>query len=123
MDKLRSYVSNLKNRTEKCNQSNLVYLFKCSFCKEESTYIGYTERLLRERLAEHNENGTTEVSKHLRLCGGSISHENFKILYKSNKSRGLMYLKTAEALFIRSCQPNLNNKDEFRSRKLRLKLF
>ena len=34
-----------------------------------------------------------------------------------------MHLRTAEALFIRSNKPSLNNKDELRSRKLRLKLL
>ena len=123
LDKLRSYVSQLKNKTDKYNQSNLVYQFKCGFCNEEPTYIGYTERLLRERITEHGKNGNTEVSEHLRECGGDINQESFKILYKINKNKGLMHLRTAEALFIRSNKPSLNNKDEFRSRKLRLKLF
>ena len=64
-----------------------------------------------------------EVSEHLRECGGELDKENVEILYKANKSKGLMYLKTAEALFIRSQKPSLNNKDEFRARSLRLKLF
>ena len=87
MDKLRSYVSQLKNKTDKCNQSNLVYLFKCGFCNEEPTYIGYTERLLKERITEHSVNGTTEVSEHLRQCGGSINQESFRVLYKINKNK------------------------------------
>ena len=123
LDKLRSYVSQLKSKTDKYNQSNLIYQFKCGFCNEEPTYIGYTERLLRERITEHGKNGNTEVSEHLRECGGGINQESFKILYKINKNKGLMHLRTAEALFIRSNKPSLNNKDEFRSRKLRLKLF
>ena len=123
LDKLRAYVSQLKCKTEKCNQSNLIYQFKCGFCNEEPTYIGYTERLLRERITEHGKNGNTEVSEHLRECGGDINQESFTILYKINKNKGLMHLRTAEALFIRSNKPSLNNKDEFRSRKLRLKLF
>ena len=117
LDKLRSYVSQLKNKTDKYNQSNLVYQFKCGFCNEEPTYIGYTERLLRERITEHGKNGNTEVSEHLRECGGDINQENFKILYKMNKNKGLMHLRTADALLIRSNKPSLNNKDEFRSRK------
>ena len=83
----------------------------------------FFERLLRERITEHGKNGNTEVSEHLRECGGDINQESFKILYKINKNKGLMHLRTAEALFIRSNKPSLNNKDEFRSRKLRLKLF
>ena len=123
LDKMRTYVSHLKSKTERCNQSNLVYKFKCGFCIEAPSYIGYTERLLSERLREHRKNGTTEVSEHLRQCGGELDQENVEVLYKANKSKGLMYIKTAEALFIRSEKPNLNNKDEFRARKLRLKLF
>ena len=52
-----------------------------------------------------------------RECGGDINQESFKILYKINKNKGLMHIRTAEALFIRSNKPSLNNKDEFRSRK------
>ena len=71
----------------------------------------------------HGKNGNTEVSEHLRECGGDINQESFEILYKINKNKGLMHLRTAEALLIRSNKPSLNNKDEFRSRQLRLKLF
>ena len=42
LDKLRSYVCQLKSKTDKYNQSNLIYQFKCYFCNEELTYIGYT---------------------------------------------------------------------------------
>ena len=48
-------------------------------------YIGYTERLLSERLREHGKNGTTEVSEHIRECGGEIDQDRVKILYKSNR--------------------------------------
>ena len=86
-------------------------------------YIGYTERLLSERLRVHGKNGTTEVSEHLRAFRGELDQECVDILYKSNKNKGLMYLKAAEALFIRSRNPSLNTKDEYRASRLRLKLF
>ena len=83
----------------------------CLHLHEGPTYIGYTERLLRERIAEHGKNGNTEVSEHLRECGGDINQESFEILYKINKNKGLMHLRTAEALLIRSNKPSRNNKD------------
>ena len=50
----------------------------CLHLHEGPTYIGYTERLLRERIAEHGKNGNTEVSEHLRECGGDINQESFE---------------------------------------------
>ena len=55
-------MSELKSKTERFNQSNLIDQFKCGFCNEAPRYIGYTERLLSERMSEHGKNGTTEVS-------------------------------------------------------------
>ena len=104
-------------------QSNVIYQFKCFFCSEAPKYIGYTERLLRERITEHSKNGSTEVYKHFKECGEDIHQDSFEILYKMNKNKGLIHLKTAEAIFIRSNKPSLNTKDEFQSRKLRMKLF
>ena len=68
-------------------------------------------KLLRERITEHGKNENTEVSEHLRECEGDINQESFKILYKINNNKGLMHLRTAEALFIHSNKPSLNNKD------------
>ena len=43
LDKMRTYVSHLKSKMERYNQSNLIYQFKFGFCNEEPMYIGYTE--------------------------------------------------------------------------------
>ena len=45
---------------------------------------------------------------------------NFKILRKTQ--RDILHLSVMEALFIRELNPELNTKDEFRGRMLRIKI-
>ena len=45
--------------------------------------------------------------------------DDFKILTKTNKNND--FLETLEALFIRELPPNLNTKEDFRNKELRLK--
>ena len=119
LDKARSAITSLKDRTSDQNQSNIVYRYTYGLCKEE--YIGYTERLGLERFKEHDKNGSTEVLDHLKECGTNLDDGSFKILYTSN--RGAEYLMTAEAILIKDNKPGLNKRNEFQTRQLRLKLF
>ena len=45
--------------------------------------------------------------------------DDFKILTKTNKNNE--FLETLEALFIREIKPDLNTKEDFRNKELRLK--
>ena len=46
--------------------------------------------------------------------------ENVSVLQSTNRS--LVYLMTLEALWIREIKPKINTKDEYKSRKLTIKL-
>ena len=45
--------------------------------------------------------------------------DNFKILTKTNRNND--FLETLEALFIKELKPDLNTKEDFRHKELRLK--
>ena len=119
LDKARSAITSLKDRTSDQKQSNIAYKYTCGLCKEE--YIGYIKRLGLERFKKHDKCGSTEVSDHLKECGTNLDDGSFKILFKSN--RGAKFLMTAEAILIKDNKPGLNKRNEFRTRQLRLKLF
>ena len=112
----------LKAKTELFSQSNLVYQYECASCNE--AYVGYTTRHLGVRVEEHHSRKTTAINRHYencQNCRGTFDKKCFTVLYKSNKSK--IFLETVEALFIYYKKLKLSDKDEFRSRQLRLKLF
>ena len=119
--KLKTVLPPLKPNVPKMLCSSVVYQIDCPGCN--ASYIGETLRLLQQRVREHlGKSGT--IRKHLEICHakpstdfGSIE-KHVKILAHSNSSSKLL---TFEALFIKSCNPSLNTKDEFRSRTLTLK--
>ena len=117
--KMKTVTPTLKPRTELFNQSNLIYHYECASCKE--AYIGYTTRHLGVRVEEHHTRKSTAIYRHHQICAGTFDKNGFTILHKSNKSR--VFLEAVEALFIHYKKPKINDKDEFRSRQLRLKLF
>ena len=117
--KMKTMTPSLKAKTELFNQSNLIYQYECASCNE--AYVGYTTRHLGVRVEEHHSRKTTAINRHHQNCQGNFDKNCFKILYKSNKCR--IFLEAVEALFIHYKKPKINDKDEFRSRQLRLKLF
>ena len=98
-------------------KSGLVYLITCPRC--QACYVGETTRHLQVRIAEHvQRNGP--MKKHLADCRSTISDENVEILQTS--ARGEEYLLTLEALHIRDQKPEINTKDEYKSRELTNKI-
>ena len=82
-----------------------------------------TSRHLKKRISEHNGDAEdkTQIKLHLENCIGSkATIDNFKILKRTHKD--IFHLACYEALFIREHAPNLNKKDEFRNRTLRIKI-
>ena len=117
--KMKTITPTLKPRTELFNQSNLIYQYECASCNE--AYNGYTTRHLGVRVEEHHTRKTSAIYRHHQICEGIFDKNGFTVLYKSNKGR--IFLEAVEALYIHYKKPKLNDKDEFRSRQLRLKLF
>ena len=122
-----SYFTNTKDKTEKLQQSNVVYEFRCPGCG--SKYIGKTERSLAERINEHawsTKNGP--VFLHLKECTEfdyiinlhKINNDEVDIrsLHKSyvanntniiDKGKNWEILIIKEGLCIKNRNPELNN--------------
>jgi hypothetical protein len=115
--KVKDVLPTLKPKIPKEFQSNLVYQFKCSRCT--STYVGKTWRHLLVRVQEHRNKKKQVIRKHADDCNSEVTMDNFKILTKTNRNND--FLETLEALFIRELKPNLNTKEDFRNKDLRLK--
>lgn len=60
------------------------------------------------------------MGKHFLNCNREISIDDFSIIGMSTK--GEQHLMTLEALFIKDLKPELNKKDEYKSRALVLKI-
>ncbi len=107
----------LKAKIPKEFQSNVVYQFKCSRCT--STHVGKTWKHLFIRVREHRNKKKQVVRKHADECNTKVLMDNFIILAKNNRNNE--FLETLEALFIRELKPDLNTKEGFRNKELRLK--
>ena len=115
--KLKTVMPSLKPIVPKMLSSGVVYKIQCPGCT--SSYIGQTVRHLQTRFREHlGCNGT--MRRHTETCDPSvkISEDSISILARANKYFKLL---TLEALFINEIKPDLNTKDEYRSRTLTLK--
>ena len=115
--KLKTTMPSLKPPVEKMLRSGVVYKITCSRCN--ACYVGQTSRHLQTRIREHR-TITGPVKKHLTGCTTEISNEDVEIL--KSTSRGESYLLTLEALWIKDLKPEINTKDEYRSRTLTIKI-
>ena len=114
--KLRSVISSLKDPIPQSLQSRVVYELTCSGC--QARYVGQTTRHLATRLGEHCRK-TSPVGDHLRNCAQNAAIEH-KII---DKSFNVQKLLTLEALHISRLRPTLNQREEYRSRELTIRLF
>ena len=115
--KAKTVMPSLKPTVPRMLSSGVVYQIQCPACA--CSYIGQTVRHLQTRVREHlGRSGT--IRRHAETCHQSISitYEHVSILAKSNSVSKLL---TLEALFINQMKPELNTKDEYRSRTLTLK--
>ena len=115
--KLKTVMPSLKPIVPKMLSSGVVYKIQCPGCS--SSYIGQTVRHLQTRFREHLGCSGT-MRRHIETCDPSvkISEDSISILARANKYFKLL---TLEALFINEIKPDLNTKDEYRSRTLTLK--
>jgi len=117
--KVKTVMPSLKSPVPKMHMSNVVYKLNCPRCK--SSYVGQTSRHLLHRTREHL--GSRGIMRaHIDMCGVSDldEKEDITILGHSNV---LCKLMTLEALYINQVKPSLNQKDEYKSRTLTLKLY
>ena len=97
-------------------RSRVVY--KITYPNCEASYVGQTIRHLTTRFHEHvTRKGP--VKEHIKLCECKLGEDCVKILGSSHK--GDLSLQTLEALWIRELRPEINTKDEWRSRELSIK--
>ena len=114
--KTKTVLPSLKPMVPKMLQSAVVYKITCPGCN--SSYVGQTVRHVQRRFQEHVGNNGL-MRKHFESCGiFDYSTDSVSILARSN-----IYVKllTLEAIYIQKLKPNLNTKDEYRSRVLTLK--
>ena len=115
--KLKTIMPSLKPPVEKMLKSGVVYQLTCSRCK--SCYVGQTSRHMQARFREHL-NNAGPVKHHSTKCHIRMTEEAITILQSTNK--GETHLLTLEALWIKELQPDINTRDEYRSRALTIKL-
>ena len=116
--KLKTVTPSLKEPIEKALRSNVVYKFTCSSCK--ACYVGATARHLQCRFKEHTQyKKKGPVYKHLQLCNVKGEERDMEILCATQK--GEVHLFTLEALWIRQLNPEINVRDEYKSRELVIK--
>lgn len=131
------HFTSTKDKTPLLSKSNVVYLFTCPSCG--SSYVGKTDRTLRERLGEHSSKTESAIHDHLDSCEGlnytlnlfnfspSLFNDNFmsqsttvnKAEFYStivNKNTRIIasdnqwdMLLFKEAYYIKNLQPILNN--------------
>ena len=116
--KLKTALPSLKEPIPKDLTSNVIYKLCCTGC--DACYVGMTTRHLITRIKEHL-TGNSNFKIHKAICDGQgeIGH-SYEILDKTN--RGWVVLQVLEALHQRDIRPELNTKDEYRGRTLRIRL-
>ena len=121
LTKTKMVLPSLKPKIDRVISSNVVYKYSCPHCK--MSYVGYTCRHLKTRISEHlhNKGELGPIKKHAEVCSYKNPNSNdFMILKKVNGD--MTKVSIMEALFIREIKPELNTRDEYRSRMLRIKI-
>ena len=116
--KLKTVLPSLKPAVEKNLRSGVVYHIQCAKCS--NAYVGQTARHILTRFKEHLK-PSAAVAKHMAACNTKCTMENVKVLASS--ARGEAHLLTLEALFIEELKPQINTKEEWKSRQLTIKFF
>ena len=112
---LRTCLPVLKSSFDSYLNSQVVYELSCCGCN--STYVGQTCRHLATKTSEHQKTDSL-VGQNVVVCCGALSALNCKIIDQCQESKKLL---TIEAVQISRRQPQLNTRDEYKSRELILK--
>ena len=111
---------NIKDKTDKEHQHDLVYSVKCPGERCNETYNGETGRRLIERVHEHcGKDKDSHMFKHsIEANHPGVTLDDFRIIGKGFRHRKFKR-KIAEALFIKENKPSLNRQEK----SVPLKLF
>ena len=114
LTKTKTEISQLKTPVPRMLQSSVVYKITCPGC--DASYVGQTQRTLSQRFREHARPRSL-IGIHFQSCDVTPSEEHVQILGKNHGEK----LLSLEALFINKYKPQLNSKDEYKRRMLKLK--
>ena len=116
--KLKTVLPSLKPPVEWSFRSDVIYQITCPRCQVR--YVGQTDRHIITRFKEHG-NRVSPVANHFAECNVSVETDHIEILASTIKS--VTHLKVLKALYIKEIRPFLNTqlKDDYGSRKLRIK--
>ena len=116
LKKLKTVLTQMKPQIPRMLRSGNVYQIDCPGCN--ARYVGQTVRHLQTRFGEHI-NKKRLVKTHITTqCKVELKDEHIQILGRENKSEHLLTLKD----FIRDVKPQLNTKEEYRSKTLVIKI-
>ena len=113
--KMKDFLPSLKCEVPLVLKSRVVYELTCPGCK--SRYVGQTVRHLTTRLNEHRKEPSA-MFEHMRGC---CPDEQF--LFKViDTTRDATKLLTLEAVHIEKRKPELNRREEYRTRELTIRI-
>ena len=116
--KHKTFLPSLKPNVKKELRSSVVYKITCP--GYHACYVGQASQHMITHFKEHSNQKNKPVRNHFNLCiGAKLKTSDVRILASSN--RGMEHLLTLEALYIKEIKPELNTKDEYRSRELTIK--
>ena len=100
---IRSKLVAPKDKTDKLDQSGVIYKIDCGDC-DKGVYIGETERSLKKRITEHKRE-SSPVATHMATNNHRFSPNNITVLDRENRwfQRGVK-----EAIYIAASKPTLN---------------
>ena len=110
--KLKTVLPSLKLKVDPMLKRSVVYHITCPQCN--FSYAGETDRHLITHFREHK--SPHPIKTHLQECQTDLTENNCRILHQTSK--GVAFLETLEALYIKEIKPELNIKDEWRNYKL-----
>ena len=119
MRKLKTVLPSLKTRVDHKVRNAVVYKITCPRCA--SRYVGYTIQHINDRFRQHLK-ASQPVGKHLSRCEvlDQVTVEDMEIL--ESCTRSVQFLQTLEAIHQELIRPEINKKEEWRSRELTIKL-
>ena len=115
------FIKNSTTTADLGNQHHVVYQYKCTQngCNSiiNNYYIGYTTTTLESRMTQHQSIKKHFHEKHGRTIGYKEILRNIKILHRASTRNDLAIL---EALNIKEHNPLLNNKEEGKTKILKI---